>query len=84
MTASARLRAMVLLIASSAPYPDAHAYRPFTSTDAAIVDPRHVELEIGYSAMELPFALDVAVRRGLSDVAPDWEVTFGMTAEVSL
>jgi|SRR5688572_13275646 len=50
---SARRTAQSLaLFVAAASYPPAHAYRPFVSTDAAVVAPRNVELELGYFGLE--------------------------------
>jgi hypothetical protein len=38
---------VILLMPASAP-----AYRPFVSTDAAVSDPREVEIELGYFTLE--------------------------------
>jgi hypothetical protein len=40
-----------LVILAAAPLP-ASAYRPFVSTDAAVADPKEVEIELGYFTLE--------------------------------
>jgi hypothetical protein len=61
----------------AAPVPPVDAYRPFISTDAAVVDPREVEIELGY------FNLDRINGRN-TIVIPHVVVNYGVAKRVEL
>jgi hypothetical protein len=71
------LRSLVVAVVFALPSSAAWAYRPFISTDAAVADPREVEIELGYFDLK-------RTRRENTFIIPKLVLNYGLLRDVEI